>query len=634
MPDEEDAAGRGPRGWDRLDLASLAGESQASVGPLDADLGRVIKGKYKILELLGAGGMAVVYRAEEQGLIRRDVAIKLLKPESVSQGMLSRFMKEAQAMAAITHANVVHLFEIDRTPEGQIYLVMERLIGKTLHQVLRGMQDASETFSWDRLAALMLQACRALQAIHKQKIVHRDIKPSNLFCCGIEDDDWHLKVLDFGIAKAPSSKEASPDSMATPLTRDGMFVGTPHYAAPELIRQLPTIDQRADIFALGVIMYQCVTGTLPFQGEHQDIWTVIYRTLNERPPSPRERAPERSIPPQVDSLIMKAMEIEPDKRFSSAAELAEAIRATVRITLDGTSVRKPQLADSSAEMTPRPTEEPNAGGPRAEPAASASALNTALLPPSTPAPAADQATPMPPSASLVPVISPTAIQEMPIRTSPAVLIAVSVMSLGILILLALFVYEATRVQTPTTPAQRPKPPVSLAQPPQPQQPAAQTPVQGQTAPQPQARSPSQPQAEQQPSEPANPPGEPELDVHEEPAAEVLDDARTTPPAAARTSPVQDTRRREIRAVLDKMVESHAADKCLPLHLIVGDGIYDELPVKVQVDSQGKAKASATVRSIKQRLPKSADDCILKIIEAQPFPAGEGAVVVSHTLRFD
>lgn len=635
MPEEEDAGGRAPPGWAPLDLASLAEQPQVSSRRPEAELGRVIKGKYKIIEQIGAGGMAVVYRAEEQGLIRRDVAIKLLKSEStVSQAMLSRFMKEAQAIAAITHPNVVQLFEIDRTPEGQIYLVMERLIGKTLHQALRDMNEAGEAFSWELLAPLMLQACRALHAIHKQKIIHRDIKPSNLFCCGLDEEDWHLKVLDFGIAKAPSNKEASPDSMATPLTQDGMFVGTPHYAAPEVIRQSPATDERADLFALGVIMYQCLTGTLPFQGEHQDKLTVLFRTLNERPPSPRERAPERDIPPQVNALIMKAMAIEPGERFANAAALADAIRSTVRTTLPGNSVRKPQLAGSSSETTPGPPGEPVLTRDPVTPLP-ASELAPSISPSAPPSLiAADQATPRPPGAPVPPVGSPTAVQELRPRATPAVLIAVAFMSVGLLVLLLLFVYEATSVQPPAPPKARPAPPVSAAQPPRAQPPGPPPSLQPRPEPAPQPQPQPQNSAGPQGAAPAVPSEAPELEIVDDPArAEAGANVPTATPASGDAA-AQDVRKRKCKTILDKLVESRTADTCLPLHLAVADGVYDEFPVKVQIDPRGKAKASASTRPVKQRLPKSADACLLKVIEAQSFPEGEGAIVVNHTLRFD
>lgn len=219
--------------------------------PVDLAIGQLFGGKYRVLDRLGAGGMAVVYRAQEHGLLKREVALKVLTPESaLSQATIARFLKEAQAIADNRHPNVVQLIELGRTEEGQIYLVMERLIGKTLFDVIREMANNGEFFTWDRLAPIILQICRALHAAHKQNIIHRDMKPSNCFCWEVDDEQWHVKVLDFGIAKVQSGG-ISEESIETPLTQEGMFLGTPHYAAPEIInrRSEQVLDGRVDIFA-------------------------------------------------------------------------------------------------------------------------------------------------------------------------------------------------------------------------------------------------------------------------------------------------------------------------------------------------------------------------------------------------
>lgn len=346
MAEATDVPRQRPPKWVPVALTSLgesarpespaqADESRGAPPPEDKDpiIGRIFGGKFRVVGRLGHGGMAVVYLAEETGRLKREVAIKLLTPESeLSPGLIARFFKEAQAIAAIRHPNVVQLIDLGETETGQIYMVMERLVGMTLQQALREMLARGEVFTWDQLAPLMAQICSALHAAHKQKIVHRDMKPSNCFCCDVDEADWHIKILDFGIAKAQINGGVSVDSIETPLTQKGMFLGTQHYAAPEVIRQLPdhTIDGRADIFALGVMMYQCMTGSLPFQHVHDDPVAVMYHTAHERPQRPRERAPERQIPPDVDNLIMKAMEIDPARRFASAAALMAAIRATTR----------------------------------------------------------------------------------------------------------------------------------------------------------------------------------------------------------------------------------------------------------------------------------------------------------------
>jgi serine/threonine protein kinase len=184
--------------------------------------------------------MAVVYLAQDQDSPDHEVAIKVLTPESsLSQATITRFMKEGQAISLIRHPNVIQLVEPPgRTHDGQVYLVMELLTGKPLSEIVGEMTAAGQAFTWPRLAPLILQICRALAAAHKQKVVHRDMKPSNCFCTELEDEPWHIKVLDFGIAKI-QSKSASDDSIETPLTQDGMFVGTPHFAAPRSASAAP-----------------------------------------------------------------------------------------------------------------------------------------------------------------------------------------------------------------------------------------------------------------------------------------------------------------------------------------------------------------------------------------------------------
>lgn len=638
MASEEREPSAAASKWARLDLPTSAGAVESGRNPPpNSEIGRIIKGKYKIVAQLGTGGMAVVYLAEELGLIRREVAIKLLRPESgVSQATLARFFKEAQSIAAINHPNVVQLIDIDRAEDGQVYLVMERLIGKTLHQVLADMRQAGELFTWDRLAPLMLQACRALQAAHKQNIVHRDIKPSNCFLVSLGDEEWHLKLLDFGIAKVRTGHETSVDSLETPLTQDGMFVGTPHYAAPEVIRQLPDhqIDGRADVFGLGVLMYQCLTGTLPFQGDHQDKLTILYRTVNERPQPPRERAPDRNISPEADALIMRAMEIDPARRFASITELTDAIRSATRTNFDGSGPRKLPISDPVLDRTPRPPGERLP--PTPESMARVAGLGSLqggpsgpLTPSSLPPPAtlvgADQATPKPPGESVSALTSPTAIQQVPVRTSPVTLIAVGVMSLGLLALLVLLVYDLGRVQAPATPPARNPMRKAPAEPVYPR-PANRPKASAQPAPP--APAPDDP-APARPAPPAPAPPK----IADEPPLEPA----TTGDASAPNLPSSsksDPRKSEVKAKLKALVDSHALDKCLPIYLAIGDGIYDELPLKLQLDAKGQAKASAASRPVKQRLPQSADACIFKLIEAQQFPSGDGNLVLTHTLQFD
>ncbi|MBL9101092.1 MAG: serine/threonine protein kinase [Myxococcales bacterium] len=372
---QEELAGR-PR-WSQVDLQSVIQRDNTpeplaeGSEPVDPNVGRLF-GKYRLTRRLGWGGMANVYLAHVDGAPDHEVAIKVLKPAAaLSQATISRFIKEGQAISVIRHPNVIQLVEPPaRSDDGQVYLVMELLTGKPLSEIISEMFAAGQVFTWPRLAPIVLQICRALQAAHKHKIVHRDMKPSNCFCTELDDEPWHIKVLDFGIAKVQSSG-VSADSIETPLTQDGMFVGTPHYAAPEIIERRPenTIDGRADIFSLGVMMYQCLCGELPFEKHRKDVLAALYATARERPEPPRTRPRGREIPPEVEAIVMRAMEIEVDRRYANIGELAAAIRSTLRPTQtnEGPSESTPPSLTSTAPVTGRAeAESTNPGASRAE----------------------------------------------------------------------------------------------------------------------------------------------------------------------------------------------------------------------------------------------------------------------------
>ena len=616
---------------------------------LDLGIGQVFGGKYRVLDRLGAGGMAVVYRAQEQGMLTREVAIKVLTPESaLSQATIFRFLKEAQAISNIKHPNVVQLIELGRTDDGQIYLVMERLLGKTLLEILREMGANGEIFTWDRLAPVILQICRALHAAHKQKIIHRDIKPSNCFCCEMEDGEWHVKVLDFGIAKV-QSEGTSDDSIETPLTQEGMFLGTPHYAAPEIIDKRPehSLDGRVDIFSLGVMMYQCLTGTLPFHDVRDSRVAVLYRAAHESPQSPRLRAPELHIPPDVDALIMRAMALRPEDRFATVSEVAAAIRATLRVP--GALFRGGGLmvTGSIVEITPMatetrptgsspPTERPKTGPPEIRASVSVS-TSKVVVPPgdSTPLPQTHAA----PQGGSSPFASPspsnahTSIQSTATRVSIPVLVTLAAMAVGVVVLLALIIHESGASPSPERQKTGPVGPPSV-QPSASSRPSSRdgalrppTPIAPTPAP---ARAPLEPA-------PPEPVSARELLVESHEADAGPSSAPAGPPADSRKKAAPDpqqARKRAARAQLDALAESAALLKCLPLSTSFADGVHDELPISLQLDAKGKATASVTGAKVKRRVPRDKEACILKQIGSATFQAGDGPLSLPHVLRFD
>lgn len=195
--------------------------------------------------------------------LAREVAIKPLSTNcSQDSGCFERFRQESHALAQLNHPNIVTLFDSGETADGRFYLVMERLQGQPFDATLRALRTQGKVLGWRRLVAILRPVCAALQAAHGRQIVHRDIKPSNLFLHrpggGDEGDDDFVKILDFGIVKMLSGAERRPGANVHTLTSNGLFVGTPHYAAPEVVEPhfFGPVGVGADVYALGVIMYQ------------------------------------------------------------------------------------------------------------------------------------------------------------------------------------------------------------------------------------------------------------------------------------------------------------------------------------------------------------------------------------------
>jgi serine/threonine protein kinase len=263
-------------------------------------------GRYEILGELGRGGMGVVYRAKDP-LIGRTVAVKTIQLSEESTGMshaqlVERFQNEARAAGLLTHPNIVVIHDVGES-DGLYYITMELVNGKSLQTLL----DSGEKFPLPRLLRIMEQICSALQFAHHQNVVHRDIKPANIM---LSSDDF-VKITDFGTAMI----------MQYGASRQTSTMGTPGYMSPEQIKG-KVIDERTDIFSLGVMLYEMTTGQKPFHG--QDIATVLYHILNEEPVPPHEVNP--SIPLGVSSTILKALTKSPHLRYESCRELLEDLK--------------------------------------------------------------------------------------------------------------------------------------------------------------------------------------------------------------------------------------------------------------------------------------------------------------------
>ena len=275
--------------------------------------------KYRIIERIGEGGMGLVYQAEHT-VIEKRVAMKVLREDfSKRPEVVERFRQEAKSASRIGHENIVDISDFGTTPFGQSYFVMEMLDGEDLANVL-----ARETFiSSERAIDIVLQCCRALGAAHSKGIVHRDMKPENIFLTarsnGLGD---FVKIVDFGIAKM--SDIETPGEPGRKLTKTGMIFGTPEYMSPEQAAG-KALDHRVDIYALGVILFEVTTGRVPFVGD--SFMGILTQHMFEDPPSLAEVNPQVTVELELTAVIAKALSKDPDQRYATMADLADALLA-------------------------------------------------------------------------------------------------------------------------------------------------------------------------------------------------------------------------------------------------------------------------------------------------------------------
>jgi hypothetical protein len=290
-------SGRGEQGDDRPD-------------PL---VGRVLSDRYRILRLIGEGGIGRVYLGEhlETG---REVALKVLLPEYAGNlTLVDVFLEEARTVSRLGHENIIDIYYGGRSPEGYAFLVMEHLLGRDLADTL----SLTGPLPWERARPLFLQIGSALTTVHQHGILHGDIKPANLFV--VNDGTRHdfIKVLDFGVAKLVRGGDRRNPDERVPV------VGTPQYIAPEQFMPGAAADTRADLYSLGCVLYRTLTGVVPFSGETP--LAILTMHAHDTPVPPRKRRPDLDIPPSVEVIVLRAMEKDPDRRYASMGEMSEAI---------------------------------------------------------------------------------------------------------------------------------------------------------------------------------------------------------------------------------------------------------------------------------------------------------------------
>ncbi len=344
-------------------------------------VGRVLDGRYRIDGLLGEGGMGAVFVGEHLKLMKK-VAVKVIHPEFAGDGdVAERFAREAVAAGQMDHPHVASATDYGTLPEGGAYLVMQYVRGASLRDLL----DEEGAIGWVRACEIGAQVADALAAAHQKGYVHRDLKPDNIMLEPRDDGSKLVKVLDFGIARVASEGAAGGGGRA--LTRVGTVIGTPGYMAPEQALGEP-VDYRADLYALGLVVHEMVTGDQVF--DQTELTAIVTRQLTETPPRLRDRV--EGVPPELDELVARLLEREKERRPEAASEVRETMRrlvlgATLQAVASGEreipTLGTTELAGAS-EREPTPLGVPlgsrKGAGVQPPPVASAVAAATGSLP--------------------------------------------------------------------------------------------------------------------------------------------------------------------------------------------------------------------------------------------------------------
>ena len=332
---------RGARSFERNRIAALERglELKGELGATPGDLtGTVLGGKYRIGRKIGSGGIGVVYAAEHVTL-GHEVAVKVLRGAAARDGgEIARLRREAYIQVHVEHPNVVRVLDLDQMPDGSIYVVMERLVGRSLADKLARDGLLAAGFA----VPVYIDVCRALHAAHKKGVVHRDLKPGNIFLC----DDGVAKVLDFGMSKLATAES---------LTQTGYTLGTPEYMAPEQCIGAQ-VEPRTDIYALGVLMYESLTGELPIVAQNRRELLDLHQ--RQIPTPMRQRRADLPIPEELDFAIMKCLKKRLNERPKSAAELEQLLAA---VPLEGLpKAYPPGTSRRAASSAKKPANDPNA----------------------------------------------------------------------------------------------------------------------------------------------------------------------------------------------------------------------------------------------------------------------------------
>lgn len=290
------------------------GRASGEQARAEALVGTVFAEKYEILSVLGRGGMSLVYKARHK-FMNRIVAVKVLLEQLVTdEAAVQRFRQESQAASTLSHQNVVTVYDFGQTPNGQAYFVMDCLEGESLSDLIEknGRVDVYRAMN------IFEQICDGLDHAHKKGIIHRDLKPNNIVLLKGENGQESIKIVDFGIAKIVNS-DGSPQQR---LTQTGEIFGSPFYMSPEQCQGFP-LDQRSDLYSLGCLMYETLTGYPPQMGE--SFVATALKHINDPPPSFAAIAPGANIPKQIENVVLKCLEKNPKDRYASAEQVKQGL---------------------------------------------------------------------------------------------------------------------------------------------------------------------------------------------------------------------------------------------------------------------------------------------------------------------
>jgi serine/threonine protein kinase len=369
-------------------------------------IGKTLDGKYRLDSFISRGGMGAVFRGMHV-MLDRPVAVKMINADLVSSPeIVRRFQREARAATQLNHPNIVDVYDLGQTGEGTLYIAMELVTGQSLKDEIRarGALDAK------RIVHIMSQVCDGLGVAHKANIVHRDLKPQNIMLTRDRAGAELAKIVDFGIAKT-----FEVDSH-TQLTADGSTLGTPHYMSPEQATGRE-IDGRSDIYSLGIILYEMLTGEVPF--DDQSLPAVLVKHMSEAPAPPSQRRPDLAISPALEAIALRCLAKDPAARYATADELGAALRAATPSAMGDATIAMGSAAAAATVPMSAATPPPPLS-PLPTPPAAAAANRPATHPT---APAVPPPVPPAAPAAAAPAAVPAAATTMRSSRGPAVLVA-------------------------------------------------------------------------------------------------------------------------------------------------------------------------------------------------------------------